>query len=80
MYLSATEQRVLLWLLKTPGESWSSKHIASAVGAADGRGILPHLRALNRAGLLICTQGETPPLGWGLTEDGRREAEALRDA
>ena len=45
-----------------------------------GRGILPHLRALNRAGLLICTQDETPPLGWGLTEAGRREAEALRDA
>lgn len=80
MYLSATERRVLLWLLKNQGASLSSKHIARAVGASDGRVILPHLRALNRAGLLICTQDETPPLGWGLTEAGRREAEALRDA
>lgn len=84
MYLSGPEKRVLLWLLKNsnfdPGASWPSKHIASGVGAKDGRIILPLLRTLNRAGLLICTQDERPPLGWGLTELGRREAERVRDA
>lgn len=68
------EGRIILWLY-TNGGYWPAASVADGVGAADGRSIFPRLSSLRKVGLLTRARD-----GWGLTEAGLREAEALRKA